>query len=82
MMESKRMTVEELKKIADEMGYTVTKKQRYVRLLPCKCGCNRRERWYGIHKDDAYILKCANCGAEAKGSTEKEARLDWNRRQS
>lgn len=72
------MTVEELKKIANEMGYNIIKKQEYIKLLPCKCGCNSREHWYGVKKDDAYILKCRNCGAKAKGKTEREARLNWN----
>lgn len=73
------MTVEELKKIANEMGYNIIKKQEYIKLLPCKCGCTRREHWYGIYKDDAYILKCENCGAKAQGSTAREANLNWNR---
>lgn len=76
---SAQMTVEELKKIANEMGYNIIKKQEYVKLLPCKCGCNRREHWYGVKKDDAYILKCENCGAKAMGSTIREANLNWNR---
>ena len=73
------MTVEELKKIANEMGYNIIKKQEHIKLLPCKCGCTRRERWYGVHKDDAYILKCKNCGAKAQGRTERKAKLNWNR---
>lgn len=73
------MTVEELKKIANEMGYNIIKKQEYIKLLPCKCGCNSREHWYGINKDNAYILICRNCRAEAQGGTEREAKLNWNK---
>ena len=73
------MTVKELKKIANEMGYSIIKKQGYIKLLPCKCGCTRRAHWYGNNKDNAYILKCVNCGLKAKGSTEREVRLNWNR---
>lgn len=73
------MTVDELKQTANEMGYNIIKKQEYVRFLPCKCGCNKREHWYGVHKDDAYIYICRNCGARVEGRTEKEAKLNWNR---
>lgn len=73
------MTVDELKKIANEMGYNIIKKQEYIKLLPCKCGHNRREHWYGLDKDNAYILRCERCDARAVGSTEREARLNWNR---
>ena len=73
------MTVDELKKIANEMGYNIIKKQKYIKLLPCKCGCNRREHWYGINEDNAFIFVCEKCGAKAKGRTDREARLNWNR---
>ena len=73
------MTVDELKQTANEMGYNIIKKQKYVRFFPCKCGCNKREPWYGVHKDDAYIYICKNCGARAQGRTEKDAKLNWNR---
>ena len=73
------MTVEELKKIANEMGYNIIKKQEYIKFLPCKCGCNRREHWYGINEDNAFIFVCEKCGATAKGRTDREARLNWNR---
>ena len=73
------MTVDELKKIANEMGYNIIKKQEYVKLLPCKCGCNSREHWFSINEGIAYIYVCKKCGATAKGRTDREARLNWNR---
>ena len=73
------MTVEELKKIANEMGYNIIKKQEYIKLLPCKCGCNRRSHWGGFNEHNAVILVCENCGARAQGKTEREARINWNR---
>lgn len=73
------MTVDELKQIAGEMGYNIIKKQEYVRFLPCKCGCNKRERWFGFASEKAYIFRCVKCGVEAQGRTEKEAKLNWNR---
>lgn len=73
------MTVEELKKIANEMGYNIIKKQEYIKFLPCKCGCNSREHWYGVNGYNNYIYICKKCGATAQGGTEREARLNWNR---
>lgn len=29
------------------------------KLLPCKCGCNRREKWFGV---DNEFYKCKKCG--------------------
>lgn len=77
--ERKIMTVDELKRTANEIGYSIIKKPEYIKFLPCKCGCNKRERWYGVKKDDAYIYICKGCGARAEGRTEREAKRNWNK---
>lgn len=72
------MTVEELKKIANEMGYNIIKKQEYVKLLPCKCG-GKVELW-SCNCPSGWFYWCSEC--DAKGglaSTERQARINWNR---
>ena len=61
-------------------GYTglalakpVQKKSRA--LLPCFCGCNQRERWYG---SGGIELVCKRCGKSVEGKSEAEARRNWN----
>lgn len=70
------MTLEELKVEAKKHGYHLIKDPEKVYLLPCVCGCNRREKWYGAH---SIILKCKECGRSATGDTELEAKKQWNR---
>ena len=72
------MTLEELKVEAARHGYSLRKNDNREKLLPCICGCNRRETWYG-QGDRAYILKCKVCDRESYGKTLKEARSNWNR---
>lgn len=52
----------------------IVKKKR-ERLLPCKCGCNRREHWYG----DGETLKCKKCGFTVKGKNEADVIREWNK---
>lgn len=50
------------------------------KLLPCKCGCKRREHWYGEpHTDRALILKCCKCGFRATGRNDIVLHKNWNR---
>ena len=57
----------------------VKERQRPERLLPCKCGCKRREHWYGTtSKNDAYILKCYKCGFRVGGNNEIDVHKKWN----
>ena len=51
------------------------KKKKRERLLPCKCGCNRREHWYG----DGESLKCKKCGFTVKGKNEADVIREWNK---
>lgn len=71
------MTVEELKKEADKLGYRVLKKEKSIPLSACPCG--RKKPWEGWHFGGGYSYKCPNCGNEAPvASTKKQARINWN----
>jgi hypothetical protein len=41
------MTVEELRREAKTLGYNIIPIVRMEKLLPCVCGCDRREHWTG-----------------------------------
>ena len=58
----------------------LTKKirERPEHLLPCKCGCKRREHWYGIN-ERSKILKCYKCGFEVAGKNEIDVHKAWNK---
>ena len=47
-------------------------------LLPCKCGCKRREHWYGGTKEYDEGLKCMKCGFTVWGKSEMDAIRKWN----
>lgn len=72
------MTTEELKKIANTMGYNIIKKQEYTKLLPCKCG-NKPILWT-CACPSGWFWWCEKC--DTRGSiepTERKAKLAWNR---
>ena len=71
------MTLEELKAEARKHGYNLIPRNEKEPLLPCICGCKRREHWYG-QGDRAIILRCRVCELEAVGRTEREAYRNWN----
>ena len=48
------------------------------KLLPCICGCKRRERRYGIKDENRIIIKCRKCEFKAAGKNEADARRKWN----
>lgn len=70
--------LEDLKRLADELGYSLVKKQPPMpKLLPCKCGRKQIGEWVAVGK--GYIRKC-DCGLKAEpGKTKREARENWNR---
>ncbi len=75
------MTVEELKATAKAMGYNIIPIRKYIKLLPCRCGCNRREHWVGTdgeHGEWGEILKCPKCGFNVWGKNEREVVKNWN----
>ena len=73
------MTVEELRKEAKALGYNLIKINKPEKLLPCICGCKKREHWARSYKGIRYkILVCPKCGREASGRSEREVRHNWN----
>lgn len=72
------MTVEELRCESKALGYNIIKINPMEKLLPCVCGCNRREHWYVSGVFDGVKLKCMKCGREAKGRNDREVRHNWN----
>lgn len=74
--------LEDLKRLADELGYSLVKKQLPMpKLLPCKCGRKRIGEW--IHHSSEFgsgYRRSCTCGVMAKpGKTKREARENWNR---
>lgn len=56
----------------------VKERERPERLLPCKCGCQRREHWVGCNTDQSVILKCMKCGFKVAGKNEVDVHKKWN----
>ena len=48
------------------------------KMLPCKCGCKRREHWYGSSYDNSEGLKCTKCGFEVWGNNAIDVIRKWN----
>lgn len=73
------MTVEELRKEAKDLGYNIVRINPKEKLLPCICGCKRREHWTRFLKGEVYtVLGCEKCDREAMGRTDREVRHNWN----
>lgn len=75
------MTFNELKVEADKLGYRLTKKQTYIKLLPCTCGCKKAKEWYdaGFLVRDKYFYACPRCEKKSTpAKTIKAARIAWN----
>lgn len=73
------MGLEELKKHADKLGYSLVKKQPHIKLEQCKCGRKRIDKWVVSGSKSGYVYKCA-CGLKAEvGKTKREARENWNK---
>ena len=57
------------------------KKRESRALLPCKCGCKRREHWYmweGNNSKGVEFLKCMRCGFEVWGKNATDVIRKWN----
>ena len=55
-------------------------KNKHEKLLPCTCGCNRREHWSKWVDDGTLTgLKCKKCGKLVWGKNEEDARREWNK---
>ena len=73
------MTVDELRKEAKALGYNIIKIKKREKLLPCTCGCKRREHWDSLRDGEwLVVLKCERCRKEACGKNETEAVHNWN----
>lgn len=70
------MTLEEVKAEAKKYGYGLIPLHSHERLLPCVCGCKRRERWYG--GDGSLSLVCKQCGRTIVGKSENKVIRLWN----
>ena len=73
------MTVEELRKEAKALGYSIIPIVRTEKLLPCVCGSKRRDHWITYVKGTRMqVLKCRKCGRSECGTTVREASHNWN----
>ena len=73
--------LEELKEIAGKLGYSLVKKQPKIKLLSCKCGRKRINKWTHVEPGFGvgYVYRCT-CGMRAEpGKTKREARENWNK---
>lgn len=61
--------------ISDLLNEWKPKKRESRAMLPCKCGGNRREHWYGA---DSEILVCKRCGFKVIGKNSTDAIRKWN----
>lgn len=64
--------------LLDELKKKNTK-NRPERLVPCTCGCKKREHWYGAkNSENSRTLKCCKCGFTVSGRNEIEVHKKWN----
>lgn len=47
-------------------------------MLPCKCGCNRREHWFAPGNELCEELRCKKCGFTIAGKNQIDAIRRWN----
>ena len=56
------------------------KKKESRAMLPCKCGCKRREHWFGGDDPEKFeMLKCSHCGFTAYGKNATDVIRNWNK---
>ena len=48
-------------------------------MLPCKCGCKRREHWIAPGAEMPEILKCYQCGFTVRGKNQTDVIRQWNK---
>ena len=75
------MTVEELKKEANKLGYKIIKKDPYVLLSKCPICGHKPERWHG--KDFGYFYRCVSdihvSITSEPSLTYNQAKKNWNK---
>ena len=72
------MTLDELKAEAKRRGYSLVKRPKTEKYLPCICVKNRLESWYANEEDWSVKLVCYHCGLSVTGKNEKDAKRKWN----
>lgn len=74
------ISLPELRELAEKLGYKLVPIKKYVRFLPCSCGCNRRIHWSVVNNSEySVILECKKCGFEVPGNSEDDAKHNWNK---
>ena len=73
------MTIEQLQKEAEKLGYKLVKHKPYERFLPCTCGCNQRDVWTCYGGKDRILFACKKCGKTAGGKNKADAKRNWNK---
>lgn len=68
------MRLTEIKREAEKHGYILVKR-RYNKLVPCKCGCDKRRR---VEKEGAYYIECKGCERYVVGTDVNDAVKKWN----
>ena len=48
-------------------------------MLPCKCGCKRREHWLSASSEKPEGLKCMKCGFKVWGTNQTDVIRQWNK---
>lgn len=72
------MTVEELKIEANKLGYNIIKKNIKPKILPCVCGCKRREHWSNSVENTRTLI-CKRCHKKIIGKNEIDVINNWNK---
>ena len=73
--------IEKLKSDAKDLGYNIIPIKNKEKLLPCTCGCRRREHWSHYDAETGKFkegLRCKQCGKEVWGDSESDAVRIWN----
>jgi hypothetical protein len=72
--------IETAKEIVENAPTVSDKPKRESKaMLPCKCGCKRREHWYApSNKETPEFLKCMRCGFKVYGKNETDVIRKWN----
>ena len=64
----------------DTIALLMEKPKRESRaMLPCKCGCKRREHWLSASSEKPEGLKCMKCGFEVWGTNQTDVIRQWNK---
>lgn len=72
------MNIQELKAEANRLGFSISKKITYEKVLPCQCGCRGLVGCEITFRGKYYrCLKCGYKGETAK--TKYQAIINWNK---